>query len=240
MDGLHSRQQPRPQTRAATDFVVKWAEHAYALAPEVEDVVLHYTASLGEARDFQKLARIVRPLVDSGKFSKRLNWNYAQTLHQTGLVDDAIRVLRAASTAEVPPEFKRAVDQTIEAWSGELTGCGVPLEVHQAGFLQRPILLTIDGEEGGIVLPAGAKVPAEATFPWRASGADTRISLQQGEDGGSLEAQPLGAFIVSKIEPGPAIECHVIAHADGAFHFRATQAGRKLKVSWMPLGLDKA
>jgi len=139
----------------------------------------------------------------------------------------------------VPPDFKAAVVQTIEAWSGELTGCGVPLEVHQAGFLQRPVLLTIDGEEGGIVLPAGAKVPATASFPWKAAGEDTRVMLQQGESGGSLEAQPLGAFIVKGIEPGSPIECHVVAQADGAFLFRAVQGDRKLKVGWAPLGLEK-
>jgi len=225
--------------RADATFAVKWAEHAYAIAPESEDVVLHYTATLGEARDFQKLVRVVKPLVESGKFSKRLDWNYAQTLHQTGLVEDAIRILRNASAGDMPPDFKKAAAQTIEAWSGELTVCGLPLEVHQAGFLQRPVLLTIDGEEGGIVLPAGAKVPASASFPWRAAGVETKVFLQQGESGGSLEAQPLGAFVISNIEPGPPIDCHVIAQTDGGFHFRATQGERRLKVVWAPLGLPQ-
>jgi tetratricopeptide (TPR) repeat protein len=220
---------------------VKWAEKAYELAPDVEDVLLHYTATLGEARDFEKLVRIVKPIVESGKFSKRLNWNYAQVLQQTGLTDDAVRVLREAATAgDVPDDFKAAVKQTVEAWTQELTGCGVPLEVHQAGFLQRPVLLVIDDEEGGVVLPAGAKVPATTSFPWKASGPETRIQLQQGESGGSLEVQPLGAFIVRDIEPGGPIECHVVAREDGAFLFRAVQGNRKLKVGWMPLGLDKS
>ena len=225
--------------RADVKPAVKWAEKAYELAPENEDVLLHFTAALGEARDFQKLVSLIKPAVDSGKFTKRLNWNYAQVLQQAGLNEDAIRVLREAINADVPEDFKAAAATTIEAWSGELTGCGVPLEVHQAGFLQRPILLTIDGEEGGIVLAAGAKVPATASFPWRATGPETRIQLQQGESGGSLEAEPLGAFIVRDIEPGEAIECRVVAREDGAFLFRATQGGRKLKVGWMPLGLEK-
>jgi hypothetical protein len=131
------------------------------------------------------------------------------------------------------------VTQTIEAWTGELTGCGVQLEVHQAGFLQRPVLLVIDDEEGGIVLAAGAKVPATASFPWKATGPETRIQLQQGESGGSVEAQPMGAFIVRGIEPGSPIECHVVAQQDGSLLFRAAQGARKLKVGWMPLGLDK-
>jgi len=225
--------------RADVKPAVKWAEKACELAPENEDALLHYTATLGDARDFQKLVSVIKPIVESGKFSKRLNWNYAQVLQQTGLTDDAVRVLREAAAGDAPPDFKAAVAQTIEAWTQELTGCGVPLEVHQAGFLQRPVLLVIDGEEGGIVLPAGAKVPATASFPWRASGPEARIQLQQGESGGSLEAQPLGAFIVREIQPGSPVECHVMAREDGAFLFRATQGARKLKVGWMALGLEK-
>jgi tetratricopeptide (TPR) repeat protein len=218
---------------------VKWAEKAYALAPETEDVILHYTATLGEAKDFQKLVSVIKPLVESGKFTKRLNWNYAQVLQQSGMTSDAIAVLRDALNSDVPQDFKAAASTTIEAWSNELTGCGVPIEVHQAGFLQRPLLLTIDGEEGGIVLAAGAKVPATATFPWRASAAETRIFLQQGESGGSLEPQPLGAFVVKGIDQTGPLECHVVVQPDGALHFRAAQGGRRLKVGWMPIGLEK-
>jgi tetratricopeptide (TPR) repeat protein len=219
---------------------VKWAEAAYALAPETEEVLLHYTAALGEARDFEKLVSVIKPQVDSGKFSKRINWNYAQVLQQVGLTDDAVRVLREAAVAgDVPPDFKTAVATTIEAWTGELTGCGVQLEVHQSGFLQRPILLTIDGEEGGIVMGAGAKLPAANSFPWRAASAEARVALQQGEDGGSLEPSPLGTFIVRGVEPGTTIDCHLAAMPDGALHFRATQNGRKLKVGWAPLGIEK-
>ncbi|TCO85550.1 tetratricopeptide repeat protein [Chthoniobacter flavus] len=226
--------------RGDAKAALKWAEKSYEIAPENEDVVLHLTAALGEARDFEKMVRIVKPLVESGKYSKRLNWNYAQVLQQTGLTDDAIRVLRDAAQGEVPPDFKAAVVQTIEAWSGELTGCGVRLEVHQAGFLQRPVLLTIDGEEGGIVLAAGAKVPTAGGFPWRSKGPETRIQLQQGESGGSLEVQPLGAFVVKGIEPANPIDCHIVAQQDGSLLFRARQGNRNLKVGWMPLGLDKA
>jgi len=226
--------------RADTKRAVKWAEQAYALAPETEEVLLHYTATLGEAKDFEKLVSVIKPQVESGKFTKRINWNYAQVLQQAGLTDDAIRVLREAAAAnDVPPEFKQAAVQTIEAWSGELTGCGVALEVHQSGFLQRPILLTIDGEEGGIVMGAGAKLPATGAFPWKAQAAEARVSLQQGEGGGSLEPSPLGAFIVRGIEPGTTIDCHLGAMPDGALHFRATQNGRKLKVGWAPLGLQR-
>ncbi len=225
--------------RGDAKLAVKWAEAAHALAPEIEEVLLHYTAALGEARSFEKLVSVIKPQVESGKFTKRLNWNYAQVLQQSGLTDDAIRVLREAITGDVPQDFKAAATNTIEAWSGELTGCGVKLEVHQAGFLQRPILLTIDGEEGGIVMAAGAKLPAPGSFPWRAPAPEARVSLQQGEGGGSLEPSPLGAFLVRGIEPGTTIDCHLVAMPDGALHFRATQNGRRLKVGWAPLGLEK-
>jgi tetratricopeptide (TPR) repeat protein len=228
--------------RGAAKPAVKWAERAYALAPEVEDVVLHYTAALGEARDFEKLVSVIKPLIDSGKFSKRLNWNYAQTLQQSGLVEDAIRVLRDAATGDAPEDFKAAVAQTVAAWSGELTGCGVQLEVHQSGFLQRPVLLTIDDEDGGVVLAAGAKVPVAASFPYRVEGAEARVMMQQGESEGSVEVRRLGGFVVKAITPaasGPTtIDCHVTAQPDGSLHFRATQSGRKLKVGWAPIGLQ--
>ena len=229
--------------RADPKPAVKWAERAYALAPENEDVLLHYTAALGEARDFEKLVSVIKPQVVSGKFTKRLNWNYAQVLQQLSLTDDAIRVLRDAITGEVPPEFKAAVETTIEAWSGELTGCGVQLEVHQSGFLQRPVLLVVDGDEGGIVLAAGAQLPTAGSFPWRTTGPEVRVALQQGEGGGSVEPRGLGAFIVQGIrevagQPAP-IDCHLTARPDGALHFRATQEDRKLKVGWMPLGLQR-
>jgi tetratricopeptide (TPR) repeat protein len=225
--------------RADVKLALKWAEKAYELAPDTEEVVLHYTAALGEARDFQKMLSVIKPAVESGRFSKRLNWNYAQVLQQSGLTDDAVRVLREAATGEVPEDFKNAALTNIEAWTGELTGCGVPIEVHAAGFIQRPVLLMVDGEEGGIVLAAGAKVPATATFPWRATGAETRIMLQQGESGGSLEEQGLGAFIVKGIEAGSPIECHLVVQTDGALHFRARQQGKRLKVGWAPIGLEK-
>ena len=124
--------------RADSIHSVKWAERAYQLAPDSEDVLLHYTAALGEARDFEKLVNIIKPKVETGKFSKRLDWNYAQVLQQTGLASDAIAVLRKAAAGEAPDNFKSAAETMIDAWSGVLSGCGVQLEIHRSGFLQRP------------------------------------------------------------------------------------------------------
>ncbi|MEA3210578.1 MAG: hypothetical protein QOE70_3635 [Chthoniobacter sp.] len=220
---------------------LKWAERAYAINPDSEEVVLHYTAVIGDARDFAKLASVIKPRLESGKFSKRVDWNYAQVLHQLGLVKDAIAVLRkAASAPDAPDALKEQGALVIDAWSGLVTGCGVPLEIHQAGFLVRPVLVALADGDGGVVLNAGAQLPAEASFPWRANGTEARVSLQQGQGESSLEPRALGAFAIRDIQPGadgsPTIECLVAALPDGALQFRALQDGRKLPVGWAPPG----
>jgi tetratricopeptide (TPR) repeat protein len=222
---------------------VRAAEQAYEIAPESEEVILHYTASIGDARDFATLARVIKPKVESGKYSKRVDWNYAQVLHQVGLTKDAIAVLRKALAGEVPESFKENVLMTIDAWSGLVSGSGLPVEVHQSGFLVRPVLLALADGEGGVVLNAGAPLPAEASFPWRASGGEARVAFQQGQTGSSPEPRALGLFIVREIQADAngsgTIECHVTALRDGALHFRAVQNGRKLKVGWTPAGAGR-
>ena len=214
---------------------LKWAERAYETNPDSEEVLLQYTTAIGDARDFTRLASIIKPRVEEGKFSKRLDWAYAHVLHQVGLPKDAMAVLRKAATSkDVPEEFKQQAGNTIDAWNGLLTGCGVQLEVHPTGYLIRPVVLTIEDGDGGMVLQAGAPLPASASFPWRASGADARVVLQQGQSSGSVPPRTLGSFLIRDIRPDTPIECHVTAQRDGAIHFRATQDNRKLRVGWMP------
>ncbi len=214
---------------------LKWAERAYETNPDSEEVLLQYTGAIGEARDFAKLASVIKPRIDEGKFSKRLDWSYAQVLHQLGLVKDAVGVLRnAALSKDVPEEFKQQAGATIDAWNGLLTGCGVPLEVHQTGYLIRPVVLTLEDGDGGMALQAGAPLPAHASFPWRAAGAEARVALQQGQSSGTVPPRALGNFIIRDVRPETPIECHLIAQRDGAIHFRATQENRKLRVGWMP------
>jgi tetratricopeptide (TPR) repeat protein len=218
---------------------LRWAARAFEVNPDAEEVVLQYTATIGDTRDFAKLASVIKPQLESGKFSKRLDWAYAHVLHQLGLVKDATAVLRKAATgADAPDDFKQQVANVLDAWNGLLTGCGVPLEVHQTGYLIRPVLLTLDDGDGGVVLQAGAPLPAGGNFPWRAKGGEARVSLQQGQSASAVEPRPLGSFAVRDIQPkadGPTtIDCEVIAQRDGAIHFRATQDGRKLRVGWMP------
>jgi hypothetical protein len=228
--------------RADSIHSVKWAERAYQLAPDSEDVLLHYTAALGEARDFEKLVNIIKPKVETGKFSKRLDWNYAQVLQQTGLASDAIAVLRKAAAGEAPDNFKSAAETMIDAWSGVLSGCGVQLEIHRSGFLQRPVVVALEDGDGGIVLNAGAPLPTTGSFPWRVNGPEVKVPLQQGQSGGGLDPRGLGAFVVRGIQPAensPTIDCHVVAQPDGALHFRATQNGRKLPVGWAAVGVER-
>lgn len=226
--------------RGDAKTTLKWAVRAHDIAPDREEVLLQYTAAIGDARDFAMLASVIKPRVEEGKFSKRLDWAYAHVLHQLGLTKDAIGVLRRAATSEgVPEEFKQQAAAVIDAWNGMLTGCGVQLEVHQTGFLIRPVLLTLDdGDEGGVVLQAGAPLPVSGSFPWRAKGSEARVSLQQGQNTATSESRSLGTFVIRDVQeknPGPTtVECQVIAQRDGAIHFRAIQDGRKLRVGWMP------
>ena len=226
--------------RADSPTAVKWAERAHEIAPDSEDVLLHYTAALGEARGFEKLVSIIKPIIDSGKFTKRLDWNYAQTLQQMGLTNDAIGVLRKAIAGEVPDEFKASATLMIDAWSGLVAGCGVPLEIHQSGFLQRPVVLVLDDGDGGFVLKAGTRLPSESNFPWRAGAAEVQVRLQQGQSGGGAEPRGLGAFVVRGVQPAAkTIDCHLVGLPDGALHFRASQGGRRLQVGWAPVGLQR-
>jgi tetratricopeptide (TPR) repeat protein len=224
--------------RGDTARAIRWAERALEIAPESEEVLLHYATVLGEGKDVKKLATVIKPLVESGRFSKRLDWNYAQVLQQLGLRQDAIGVLRKVLTSEVPDDFRKACTATIDAWSGLLTGTGVPLEVHRAGFLQRPVLLKLEDGDGGVVLSAGSPLPVENTFPWRANGGEVTVPLQQGHSGSSPEPRSLGAFRVRGVQPAKEgvtlIDCHLTAMPDGALHFRALQNGRQLPVGWAP------
>ena len=214
---------------------LRQAERAIELNPEGEEALLHYAAALGDAKELGKLAAVIKPAVESGKYSKRLDWNYAQVLRELGLTKDAVAVLRKAAT-DAPDDFKKMAATMIDAWGGMVSGCGVRLEVNSAGLLQRPILITLPDGDGGILLDLGAKLPAEGRFPWRATGAETFVTLQQGHSG-AREPRPLGIFRIRGVNAadGPTtIECEVTALPDGAMHFRAGQGDRKLPVTWGP------
>ena len=226
--------------RGDKTFAVKWAERAHEIAPESEDVLLHYTAALGEARGFEKLVSVIKPKIDSGKFTRRVDWNYAQVLQQMGLTNDALGVLRKAMAGDAPDDFKASCTLMIDAWTGLVAGSGVPLEVHQSGFLQRPVVLVLGDGDGGYVLKAGARLPSESNFPWKATGAEVQVPLQQGQTGGGAEPRVLGAFVVRGVQPAAkTIDCHLVGLPDGALHFRASQAGRRLQVGWAPVGLQR-
>jgi hypothetical protein len=125
---------------------------------------------------------------------------------------------------------------TVDSWIGLVSGCGVRLEVHRAGFLPRPIVISLPDGDGGVLIGAGTPLPAEAKFPWRANGDKAAVALQQGESNLGTDPLQLGVFLARDLRTGtgasPAIECHIIAHPDGSIHFRAKQDGHQLHVGW--------
>ncbi len=227
------------RVRSDSPAALRHADRAFELAPEREEVLLHLSAVLGEARELNRLATQIRPAVESRKHSARLDWNYAQTLYELGLRDEACGVLkRALSTENVPDDFKAMASGTLEAWSGLLTGSGVPIEIHQGGHITRPILITLPDGDGGIAIGAGRRLPAQGTFPWKTKGTPTvEVSLQQGESDGPTAPKPLGTFRAADVdfsEGAKPIECHVAVTPEGQLHFRAAQNGRRLPVAWKP------
>lgn len=213
---------------------LRQAERALAINPENEDVLLHYCVALGGAKDLGKLATVIKPAVESGKHSKRLDWNYAQVLRELGLMKDAVAALTKAAQ-NAPEDFRQQAMIMVDSWTGMVSGCGVPLEINSTGMLQRPILITLSDGDGGIVIDIGKPLPQEGRFPWRATGAEAFVTLQQGHSG-SRDPRSLGTFRIRGITASSAqpttVECIVMALPDGNIHFRAVQGGRKLNVAW--------
>jgi tetratricopeptide (TPR) repeat protein len=216
------------------------AERAYEIKPDAEEVLLHYSSILGDTKDAAKLDDAIAPAVRLGKYSKRLDWNYAQALRQLDRTNEAIALLRDAAAVDgVPADFKQAAAVAVDFWNGFLGESAVPLETHRTGALRRPVLLTIEDGDGGVIIAGGKPLPAEQRFPFRTAGADSteaRVALQQGQSGGTPAPRALGAFTVSGIRPaatGPTtIECFAGATNDGTLRFGAMQDGKKLPVIW--------
>lgn len=222
------------RSRGDTASALRHADDAYALAPAQEEVLLHLSAVLGEARELNRLTTQIRPAIESRRYSVRLDWNFAQTLFQHGFKDEASAVLRRALALEnAPDEFKAMAASTLENWSGILTGCGVPLQLKEGSHLTRPILITLPDGDGGIIIGAGRGLPAEGTFPWKVPAeGQTLIRLQQGESGGAQAPLALGTFLVGNADSSAPVECHLAVSAEGDLQFRARQNGTRLPVAW--------
>jgi predicted Zn-dependent protease len=226
--------------RGETAAAVRHAARAYEMEPEREDVLLHYAAMLGDAKDRERLTAIIEPAMQSGKYSKRLDWNYAQALRQCGRVNEAVQVLiNAASGEGVPQDFQQAAASTIDFWTGRLAESGIGLQLTKAKSIARPVIISLDGEDGALILQAGRQVPCETQFPWRVrlhAEGETRIALQQGMTGSTTEPLRLGAFAV-KVPPmtGAAhtIQCLIGVNQIGNLLFKAVQNGRELPVAWV-------
>jgi tetratricopeptide (TPR) repeat protein len=223
--------------RGDTARAVELAGRAYERNPKAEEVLLQYSAMLGDAGDLARLELIVQPAVSGGQFSKRLDWNYAQSLHQLGKTPQAIEILRRAQMGGAPADFKTAAESAIEHWTGLRAQSDVRLEVHRSGQLLRAVVLTLEDGDGGIILNARQGLPAQHKFPWRAQGNEARVRLQQGQSGFGETPKPLGTFIVKNVTPATegatTVECRVEATPDGRLTFTAGQSGRKLPVEWV-------
>jgi predicted Zn-dependent protease len=222
------------------DAAVNYAARAFEFAPEREDVLIHYAAMLGDAKDANRLFSHIEPAVQSGKFSKRLDWNFAQALRGLGRTQEAINVLaNAASGEDAPQDFQNAVNTTIDFWVGRLAQSEVPLQVSRAGTIARPVVISLDGEDGAVVLQSGKPLPAEGRFPWRVrlnGEGETRITLQQGQSGSQNEPSLLGSFAV-RVPPltggAHTIQCFIGAGNEGRLLFKAVQGNKELPVRWI-------
>jgi tetratricopeptide (TPR) repeat protein len=221
---------------------VAHAAKAFERNPNSEEILLQYSAMLGDAGDAATLDLVIQPAVSGGRFSKRLDWNYAQSLKQVGKTQQAIEVLRRAQLGDAPDDFKSAAATAVEFWTGLRAQSGETLEVHRSGQLLRPVLLSLEDGEGGVLIHPRAPLPAQHKFPWRAKengGTEARVRLQQGQAGLGDAPKPLGVFVVKNVTPsadGPAnIDCRVEAAPDGRLLFSAGQDGRMLPVEWAGL-----
>lgn len=225
--------------RGDKEAAVAYATRAYERNGKSEEVLLQYCAMLGDIGDAEKIELVIQPAVTGGRYGKRLDWNYAQSLRQVGKTSQAIETLRRAQMGEAPADFKSAAESAIEAWTGFRVQGDAAADVHPSGQLLRPVLLTLEDGEGGIILQPRQPLPALGKVPWRArenGGTEARVKLQQGQ--GELgEIRSLGTFVVKGAVPAedgvaPAIECRVECDPQGRIYFSAGQSGRKLQVEF--------
>ncbi|MEQ1860998.1 MAG: tetratricopeptide repeat protein [Chthoniobacteraceae bacterium] len=226
--------------RGEKQLALDYAAHAFKLAPEREEVLLHYCATIGDAKDDKRLKRDIEPVVNSEKATIRLHWNYAQALKQLGREQEAINALITTASAEnVPDDFQHAVVSTIDMWTHRLAQGEVALAINKAGALARPIVLSLEREDGAVLLKAGQPLPAETQFPWRVrlnGDGETCVTLQQGQSGGDVHPMQLGSFAV-KVPPvtggAHTIHCLLGTGPDARLLFKAVQGARELQVRWV-------
>lgn len=229
------------RTRGDHAAALDYAKKAFALAPEREEVLLQYCATIGDAKDDRLLRRDIEPAVHSGKYTKRLDWNYAHALKQLGETQEAVNALISAASAEGTPEdFQHAVGSTLDMWHHHLAQSGIPLALNKIGGASRPLLLSLEGEDGATLIKAGQSLPAESRFPWRIrmdGHGETHVALQQGQTGGAVDPLKLGSFAV-KTPPVTGgthtIQCLLGAGQDGKLLFKAFLGSRELAVRWVP------
>lgn len=218
---------------------VKYAADAYEQNSKAEEVLLHYCAMLGDAKDIETLDLIVQPALTGGNYSKRLDWNYAQGLKQAGNDERAVEVLQRALRLAPPADFKAAAETTLDFWAGLRVQGEEKIEVHPSGTLLRPILLTLPDGDGGVLIQPRAQLPAMHQFKARISpgSSEVRVCLQQGQSGFEQGLRSLGTYVASNVQSvdgdATTVECSVEALPNGHIIFFAVQNGSKLPVKWV-------
>lgn len=231
-DSAHAR----GDDAAALDY----AARAFAVEPEREEVLLHYCAMIGETKDESRLRRDIEPALHAAKYTKRLDWNFAHALKQLGHINEAISVLISAASAEgAPADFQHTVGSTIDLWTHKLAKADAPIELNKLGSIARPVLLSVEGEDGATLLQAGQTLPAEARFPFRVridGQGETHVVLQQGQTGGVGDPHPLGSFAIKALPVTGGthtLQCIIGAGPDGRLLFKAIQGAREVPVRWV-------
>lgn len=229
------------RTRGNSDASIAFAQKAYEMNPDNEEVLVFYASVLGDVGEADRLCAVLKPRLFSRRYSKRLDLAFAQALEATGRTEEAVGVLHQSLVGDVPEDYRQVAQSLIDAWTGVLAVGDIRVELHARGYLRRAVLLALDDGDGGVLMNAGTVLPGQAKFPWRTRApGDTEavVRLQQGHTGATVDPVSLGAFRISKIEPSgeeaTPIECHLAVAPDASLQMIAIQGRRKLGIAWEP------
>jgi tetratricopeptide (TPR) repeat protein len=224
----------RGDARAALGY----ARQAYELAPDHQIVLLQYTGLLGQTGEKEWMAALTKRMLTAGKGDYQVKYQFANALHDLGLNEEAVNVLRRVLAEEtgVPLEWREAIGARIEQWSGLVAASEVPLELIGEGILRRPVVLVLDREETRELVPAGAPLPQRKVIQLNLRQSVTSIALafEQGYARGTLGPVRLGYFFVEGIEPGAAVhpDIRLTVTEEGTLQVGARQGERRLPVKW--------
>ena len=215
---------------------LRYGSEAHKLAPDNEEVFLHYTGMLGEAGEPEWVAALTKPRLTSGTPTPRMVMNFARALNAMGLGAEAIHVLEDAVQNPALAEGHRPFQDQLDHWCGRVAVSEVPLELHPGGTLQRPILQTRDNQAVALLVPPGVPLLFRKTIQVQYKKDHFSLQLQQGVTKEDLTALNLGAFSVREINTGsgasPHVSLYLVLRKEGFVQAAAKQDDRKLPVTW--------